>query len=154
MNAPQEKSPVPTLPLSKATLLVLEASKQGARELNHPCLWPEHLLLGLAENLLVKALFRQCNSGDPITQPDILSYIEFIQGRWTSWLPEKLIIGERVDKIINRADEQARGQGQLEITPEDILEAIIIEGDDVTTEILRSLGILGKLKERLHLTAS
>ncbi|NLV17319.1 MAG: ATP-dependent Clp protease ATP-binding subunit [Syntrophomonadaceae bacterium] len=134
----------------RAQKAVLYAQEE-AREMNHPAVGTEHLVLGLlreGEGIAARALL---NLGVDLerTREEIKNVIGNIEGRQQTSLPE-IPITPRTKRVINHAFEEAQLQGVNYVGTEHILLALLREEEGAAAQVLRNMDIrLEGVREQL-----
>lgn len=137
MPSQQEQWPKPAMKLSESAMTVLYSAVEESRRLNHSYVGTEHLLLGLTrEPKSKKAL---TNYGIDVEKLRLAT--QFIIGKGERPSAESFGLSERSVKVGELASEEARASGRQEIISDDILIAVVREGNGVGAGILETLGL-------------
>ncbi|NLB18317.1 MAG: AAA family ATPase, partial [Syntrophomonadaceae bacterium] len=134
----------------RAQKAVLYAQEE-AREMNHPAVGTEHLVLGLlreGEGIAARALL---NLGADLekTREEIKNVIGQVGGRQQSSSAE-VPITPRTKRVISHAFEEAQLQGVNYVGTEHILLALLREEEGVAAQVLRNMDIrLEGIREQL-----
>lgn len=128
-------------------------AQEEARELGHPAIGTEHILLGLlreGEGVGAKALMNLGVDMDNVRQ-ETKKYIG--QNQAASEGPDgDLPITPRAKKVFNTAFDEARLQGVNYVGTEHLLLAILREEEGVASQVLLSMGVkLEDLREQVIL---
>lgn len=117
-------------------------AQEEARELNHPAVGTEHLLLGLlreGEGIGAKALN---NLGvDPARVRQEIARIIGENGSRPEGPARELPITPRAKKVLNMAFAEAQMQGVNYVGTEHILLALLREEEGVAAQVLKALGV-------------
>src|SRR5665647_928018 len=128
-------------------------AQEEARELGHPAIGTEHILLGLlreGEGVGARALMNLGVDMDNVRQ-ETKKYIG--QNQAASEGPDgDLPITPRAKKVFNTAFDEARLQGVNYVGTEHLLLAILREEEGVASQVLLSMGVkLEDLREQVIL---
>ena len=134
----------------RAQRAILHAQEE-AREMNHPAVGTEHILLGLikeGEGIAARALINLGADLDKIKE-EISNLIGQTGGRQD--MPgRELPITPRAKKVLNLAFEEAQFQGVNYVGTEHILLALLREEDGMAAQVLKGMGIrLDAVREQL-----
>ncbi len=126
-------------------------AQEEAREMNHPAVGTEHLVLGLireGEGIGGRAL---ANLGVELekTREEIINVIGQAEGRQQSSSPE-IPVTPRAKRVMNLAFEEAQIQGVNYVGTEHILLALLREEEGIAAQVLNSMGVqLDSIREQL-----
>ncbi|HEX3015246.1 MAG TPA: ATP-dependent Clp protease ATP-binding subunit [Desulfobacteria bacterium] len=118
---------------------VLVLAKDEAKELGHPAVGTEHLLMGLlreGEGIAAKAL-----QGLNVDLEEVHAQVESIVGRGTGTYAGEIGFTPRAKKVLELAIEEGRRQGVNYVGTEHILLGLIREGEGVAARVLVNMGV-------------
>ena len=119
---------------------VLRIAKATAKELNHPYVGTEHLLIGLRKNYVGVA--GQVLGANGVEEKDILRVVdELVSPAGTVSLAHRPQISPRLECILEESKEEAAREHAGETGTEHMLLALLRDVDCVATRILLTLNI-------------
>lgn len=153
LEAEERSGPMtaPSLPYNEAAQRVLEYTKDEARSFNHNYMGTEHLLLGLLREGSAPGAALLTQHG--ITLEKMRSGITFIIGRMHAAQPgitlqatpdtsnEAPGFTARTQHVLEMASEEAQRLGEPAISPQEMLLAILREGQGVAAMLLQVSGV-------------
>jgi len=125
----------------------LTLAREEALSFNHQFIGTEHLLLGLLreqEGVAALALEKLGVTLDPVR-----AAVEEKIGRGDQPVEEEIDYVPRARKALSLALDEAERQGSGYVRTEHILLGIVREGGGVATDILDTLGVLGKIRAQV-----
>jgi ATP-dependent Clp protease ATP-binding subunit ClpC len=118
---------------------VLMLAKEEAKNMRHPAVGTEHLLLGLireGEGIAAKAL-----QGLGVGSANVRTQVENIVGKGTSGTSVEVSFTPRAKKVLELANDEGRRQGVNYVGTEHILLGLISEGEGVAARVLANLNV-------------
>jgi ATP-dependent Clp protease ATP-binding subunit ClpC len=118
---------------------VLMLAKEEAKNMRHPSVGTEHLLLGLireGEGIAAKAL-----QGLGVGSANVRTQVENIVGKGTSGTSVEVSFTPRAKKVLELANDEGRRQGVNYVGTEHILLGLISEGEGVAARVLANLNV-------------
>lgn len=118
---------------------VLMLAKEEAKNLRHPAVGTEHLLLGLireGEGIAAKAL-----QGLGVDLNGVRTQVEGIVGKGAGTQPGEVGFTPRAKKVLELANEEGRRQGVNYVGTEHILLGLIREGEGVAARVLANMNV-------------
>ncbi|HZW82139.1 MAG TPA: ATP-dependent Clp protease ATP-binding subunit [Candidatus Deferrimicrobium sp.] len=118
---------------------VLMLAKEEAKNMRHPAVGTEHLLLGLireGEGIAAKAL-----QGLGIDSAKVRAQVDNIVGKGTSGTSGEVSFTPRAKKVLELANDEGRRQGVNYVGTEHILLGLISEGEGVAARVLANLNV-------------
>lgn len=118
---------------------VLRYAQEEAQRLNHSCIGPEHLLLGLVREGDGVAARVLSNMGVDLNK--VRAAVESIVGRRAPTIVHELGLTPRAKRVIELAVDEARRLNHRYIGTEHILLGLLAEGQSIAVGVLESLGV-------------
>jgi ATP-dependent Clp protease ATP-binding subunit ClpC len=135
----------------RAQRSILHAQEE-AREMGHPAVGTEHILLGLikeGEGVGARSLLNLGVDLEKIRE-EITNVIGTQTGGWSEVPLRELPITPRAKRVLNLAFEEAQFQGVNYVGTEHLLLALLREEDGMAAQVLKSMGIrLEAVREQL-----
>ncbi len=130
---------------------VLSLSQEEAQRFNHNYIGPEHILLGLIQEIDGAAAMVLLNLDVELRQ--VRSEVESIVGRGEhSTSSDAIRLTPRAKKVIELAIDEARRHDHHYIGTEHLLIGLMREGEGVAAVVLESLGIdLERIRTEINL---
>jgi ATP-dependent Clp protease ATP-binding subunit ClpC len=118
---------------------VLALLQDEAIRFNHNYIGLEHLLLGLVrEGESVAARAFDALGAD---LSKLRTFVEFNVGRGAGAAPSEIVLAPQVKAVIDRAGKEATLLGDSMTGPEHLALALVLSGDRIALEALRSIGV-------------
>ncbi|NLC76669.1 MAG: AAA family ATPase, partial [Clostridia bacterium] len=127
--------------LTERAQKVIQLAQVEMRQLKHPAVGTEHLLLGLineGQGVAARSLANLGINGE-VVREQVLQLI----GQGDATPKSELVLTPRAKRVLELAYEEARNQGVGYIGTEHILLGLISEGEGVAARVLANLGVTG-----------
>ncbi|MDP8970043.1 MAG: hypothetical protein M3N52_06035 [Actinomycetota bacterium] len=118
---------------------VLACAQDEARTLRHSAIGTEHVLLALMQAKGSLAL--QVLESLGLTEPAVRRRVEAVVGRGGQATFGRIPLDERLHKVWELAEREARVSAREQVGPEHLLFAVLREGQNVGAKVLKELGV-------------